>query len=92
MSRVIWKFTVYPGVSDIGMPSGSTILSVGAQGEDVAVWAMVDPSKVTRAHRVAALMTGMEFETLALAVPQNFVGTVQRPDGIVVHVFDLGEA
>jgi hypothetical protein len=99
--RAIWKYAAQPDGFIVEMPQGAEIVSVGLQDPDVrfapvgdvgkvfVFWAIVDPrnGKVNR-----------KFRTVGTGHPYfidddvyKFVGTVQFPDGLVFHLFDLGE-
>jgi len=90
MSTSVWKFPVR--VTDeavIEIPEGAHILSVGVQGDQLCVWAHVDPD--ARLVRRSILMAGTGHRREDL-VWSDFVGTVQMLDGqFVFHVFDGGE-
>ena len=82
----VWKFTTAGPRADqqlITMPAFADILSVGAQGSDIVIWASVDPNAVKEHRRIAVIGTGWE-------VPEGkkkFIGTVQL-GAFVWHVFD----
>lgn len=99
MGRV-WKYRLVPGENTVTMPQGAHALSVGVQGDDpgdprvghhlarVVLWALVDPSAPVGPRVFFVATTGFD------DVDPNhvFVGTVQRSDGLVFHVFDTGAA
>lgn len=69
------------------MPAFAEVLSVGAQGENICVWALVDPDMppLHRTFRIAG--TGHPIED---SEKWKFVGTVQLYGGsLVFHVFEL---
>jgi hypothetical protein len=90
MSEVIWKFELRRWTIFLAVPQGARVLSAGAQGGDVVVWALCDPDAPKVRRLLAATPTGpplpRAFHDAA------FVATVQMADGLVFHVFDGGEA
>ena len=84
--RTIWKFVVSP-YDRTEMPCGARILHVGAQGEDVCVWALVNPHVITEHRKIDAYGTGHPVPL----DPGRFLGTVQMDNGLVFHLFDGDE-
>ena len=103
LEGVVWKYHAAPDGFVVKMPKGAEIVSVGLQhadsstipanviGEvfDFVFWACVDPN---------APLVNRKFRTVGTGHPYfiddevyKFVGTVQFPDGLVFHLFDLGE-
>lgn len=63
MARKVWKFAVPMGEvhghnSTVSMPIGAQIVSVGTQGTDVFVWAIVDPDARLAERRLGYFSTG----------------------------------
>jgi hypothetical protein len=90
MTAAVYKYTLQPRrVQHLLMPAGARLLSVGAQGEDVVLWAAVTVDESTLSQReVVVVATG---EAMTIHEQRlRFVGTVQRPNGLVFHVFDGG--
>lgn len=99
----IWKYPLHGGVRAVQMPAGARLLVVGAQppadishaaewgssSAAVFLWAMVDDSAPVVARRILVGGTGHQYDPAWRDAP--YVGTVQLPTGIVVHVFDGGE-
>ena len=95
MTRVVWKYALlYPGVTTVFIPEGAEVLTVGMQGADLVLWALVDPDARQTARDFWVLMTGERVS----AAPGRYLGTVTLgrglrefgifPDGIVAHVFE----
>ena len=87
---VIWKFGVsHLGLVGIPMPPNACPISAGAQGDDLVVWAIVEPCERHEFvdHLIEVVPTGA-------SVPRgNHLGTVTFANGALVwHVFDGGEA
>ena len=85
MSKTIWKFRLSPFRSDVEMPSGASILDVREQGDDVCLWALVDPSEPIETRKFSVYGTGH-------TLPPNagtYVGTAHLGAGVFVfHVFE----
>jgi hypothetical protein len=83
--RTVWKFTA--PVTDkfaISMPSGAKLLSAGVQGNNLCIWALVDPEGglETRNFRLAG--TGHP-----ITEHVHFLETIQMHDGaLVFHLFE----
>lgn len=88
-TRLIWKFELRPWSIFIDVPKGATLLSAGAQGESIVVWARCNPNAPKVSRLVAAHPTGGPLPP-ALETAE-FLATVQMADGLVFHVFDGGE-
>ena len=90
--RTIHKFLIPYRLTEIipaiTMPRAARPLSVGMQGQDLYVWALVDPEAPIAEHMFAVRGTG---HPITPEVEQgDFVGTVfDGPD--VWHVFSLGD-
>jgi len=84
--RTIWKFPIPADGGTVQMPKGAEVLSVGLQGNDIQVWALVDPSKSTTPRHFHVRGTGHACSIAG----EKFIGTIF--DGSFVwHVFDGGE-
>lgn len=88
----IFKYQIVPEpgatAADVEMPHGARLLSVGAQGDDMVVWAIVDPQAKAVVRRFAVYPTGL---TEVPAHPGRFLGTVMFEGGrLVFHVFEVG--
>ena len=73
---------------DIAMPYGARVLSVGVQGQDILVWALVDPKAPIVVHMFAIRETG--HPVLPEVEQGDFLGTIFSGP-FVWHIFDLGE-
>jgi hypothetical protein len=88
--RAVWKFQVpigsVPEFATVMMPARSEIVRVGSQGDDVYVWAIVDPAETEpERRRLCPLPTGWTLDLQSAA----YVGTTEIHDAtIVVHVFE----
>jgi len=83
----IWKFFVQSNC-EIDMPADAEIVEVGAQNNDICIWAVVDPWAHTVTRQFDVIGTGHEFRD----VPQHtlkYLGTAHlETDGWVFHVFE----
>lgn len=68
----------------------SDILSAGAQGDDIMVWALCQPEAKPVERLLWVVPTGQPRPEQF--VGGTFVGTVQMHNALVFHVFDGGEA
>lgn len=85
--RTIWKFELE--VSDeqtIAIPQGAQLLHAGVQGEQLCLWAIVDPNAPTVNRHIGIRGTGHPCEFNIM----SHIGTVMMPP-FVWHLFDLGE-
>lgn len=85
MSETIWKFELAPeDRQSVIMPRGARIISAGAQGDRICVWAVVDPLRATHPRGFLIVGTGHALNSEGW----DFVDTVQLADGaLVFHVF-----
>ena len=81
----IYKYPInLVGPTKIELPVGSTILSAGAQGEQLVVWAEVPEIWDTATRVVESVMTGGE------PPYGRFIGTVAFAQAaFIVHVYEV---
>ncbi len=87
--QTIWKYELKPeGI--VHMPANSQVLSVGAQGTQMFVWALVDSTlPANHVKQFAIYGTGHEVKA-SLDYDQEFIGTVLMMGGsLVFHVFEI---
>lgn len=86
--KTIWKY-ILESQTTLDMPADATILSVGAQDNDICLWALVDTDAPAELRRFLVAGTGMPLtETFNGA---RFIGTVQMVQAsvnLVMHVFE----
>lgn len=86
--RVIYKYTLsLIDRQNIEMPTGYEILSIGVQGSNLVLWAMVDPEMKETKVPIEINGTGngfVEFE----GEEKKYIGTVQL-EFFVWHVFEI---
>jgi hypothetical protein len=87
--RTVWKYevpTIHAGVV-LEVPFGARAVSAGAQGDGLVVWfAVPETDAPTHPYTLYLAFTGKELPHLTTG---RFIGTVQHPNGLVVHVMDL---
>lgn len=87
----IYKYQVFLGSpTEIGLPVGAEILSVGMQGRCIQMWARVDTDRSLdrETRRFHVFGTGHDLPE----VPLRFLGTVLQNGGeFVWHVFEETE-
>ena len=97
--RAIWKFPLLPSNTDellrlvVAMPTGAKILHVGAQKNEIYLWAEVDVKEMGRQDRLFwaagtghALPKGIGKDETAATV----LGSVMLFDGdLVFHIFEI---
>lgn len=82
----IWKYVLSPGMP-VRMPRGATVLHAAGQGDDLCVWALVDPQAPTEERRFDVYGTGHPCP--APEALGRYVGTAHLNDGaLVFHVFE----
>lgn len=81
----IFKYSLLaePGPQQVSMPEDPLILSVGAQGEQLVLWAIVDDARPSRPYLVDVYWTG---DGIGDPEARDFIGTVQV-GALVYHVF-----
>jgi hypothetical protein len=90
MSEVIWKFPIKDGNTEtvIEMPGDdSTVLSVQYQGDQLCLWAKLNPNEEVRKRRIRVIESGIPIEDRADEF-LFFIDTVQR-GALVWHVFEV---
>ena len=87
MSKQIWKYEINIGETKRDIPSNATILSVGLQGNNICVWALVDTGARTSERTFYVYGTGWDIEESVEYL--SCIGTVQDNNGLVWHVFEV---
>ena len=94
MSSVIYKYYLdlskidADGLICIDMPSKFKVLSVQPQGNDLMMWAMVSPDGLITRRYFEIIGTGHTMQDRPYA-DRHYLGTVQMPNGLVWHVFEV---
>lgn len=84
----IWKQNLErKRVQDIAIPTGAEILSVGYKDDAATLWFRCDPDAAPKLRRIEICYTGVDdTPEKSYAV---FLGTIIKPDGIVLHIFEI---
>lgn len=84
--KTIWKYELVPNdLITIEMPKDAQILSVNSQGDNVFLWALVDPIELTESRKFMVFGTGHDVPDINL----SFIGTFMLfKGGLVFHVFE----
>lgn len=90
--ETIWKFEIEPkdGVIEIMMPIGAEILSTGAIGDGVFVWAKFSTDEGTESEPryFEVFGTGHNIP-VDMGIDRKFIGTAFMYDGSLVwHIFE----
>lgn len=83
---VIYKYSIPDGhFPKVTLPYKASVISVGQQNGKLVIWCTVSPNQLDKVYDqdFYVVWTGCEIPRGAT----YFVGTVQMPDGIVVHVY-----
>lgn len=84
--KQVWKYKINPADGRIEMPVGAKVLSVAFQGQDLCLWALVDPGVTIKKERYFAVFgTGHDIYDDA---GFQFLGTA-FVDNLVFHVFEI---
>jgi hypothetical protein len=83
----IWKFPLTTTDEQVvQMPRNAVILSAQVQGQDICLWAMVNPESPKEGRHIRIVGTGHPFPEGRYC---KFIGTVQLEGGsLVFHVFE----
>jgi len=85
---VIYKYVLnVERTQHVSTPEGARVLSVGCQGDNICVWALVDPKRPMTQWRYDIYGTGHVFEREDLE-GMGFLDTVSMHGGSLIwHVF-----
>jgi hypothetical protein len=85
MTKTIWKYTLEHRIQ-LQMPKGAEVLTVREQGEEICLWALVDPSAEKETRQFHSFGTGHDVDDL----PMKYVGTSHLEGGaLVFHTFEV---
>lgn len=73
-------------LAEVRMPKGAKVISAGAQGFDIVLWAYVDTEEAAETVKFHVIPTGVELNFGLFK--GDFIGTVQLDDGLVFHIFE----
>jgi hypothetical protein len=87
---LVYKYPLLAiGTNWIHMPENTRLLSCQLQNEMPTLWALVDSNAPPMHPRRTFVVVGMGQALPDAATQETFLGTVQRNDGIVLHVFEV---
>jgi len=82
----IWKYSLVNSLEKpIDIPEGADILCVQMQNDEPMLWAKVNPDAPKNSRMFYVAWTGEDL----LSNPLAYIGTVQKRNGIVAHVFEV---
>lgn len=81
--KTIYKYNITSDDCVINMPD-STILTIQYQGDQLCLWAEVNPSSAVGPHHFRVFGTGHDIPSIS----RKHLGTVQK-DGYVWHVYEV---
>ena len=84
--KMILQYVLQPR-TELDLPKGAEILSVGVQDDQIVLWALGNPKSECETRRFAAVPPGVYLET-ELVRPIRFLGTAQLMGSLVYHVFE----
>lgn len=99
MTETVWRYPLNRGpgvVHEFTMPKGATFVSAGLRGNQLCVWARVDPHAEPEVRNLIAIGTG-HFADVPLG---RFVGRIAEPSTPLTsglgfhfqwHVFEVEE-
>ena len=88
--KAVWKYTLKPAVT-LDIPVGSQILTIREQGEDICLWALVDPQAEKEPRRFLVMGTGhtVPDPDEGPALTLTYVGSAHLHGGtLVFHAFE----
>jgi hypothetical protein len=88
--QTIWKFPLrITDVQTIALPMGAQILTAQAQGDELQLWAIVDPHELGERRTFRLETTGIP---IAIG-PARYIATFQLHGGLFVgHLFEVLDA
>lgn len=85
MSKAVWKYELQLD-TQLQMPVGAEILTVGVQHERICLWAKVDVNAPKAPREFQIVGTG---HTMDNGGNTTYIGTVMLSDGyLVFHIFE----
>lgn len=83
--KTIWKYKLKP-LCTLDMPVGAEVLSAREQGNDICIWALVDPEALLETRSFGVFGTGHSVPD----VPLKFLGTAHLENSaLVFHAFEF---
>lgn len=83
---IVYKYLLNGPATGLVLPYGAQLLTAQMQGDQLVLWALVDPREVRTVRRlIVSVNTGAEFD-FSLPI---YIATATSPTGIVWHVFEV---
>lgn len=86
MTKKVFKYPLTHNINNIELPAGAQVLTVQIQGNEVMMWALVDPNAPPKSREFQVVGTGQKLTFDRY--PPVYIGTVQMA-GMVWHVFEI---
>jgi len=83
-TKTIWKYTITEDQSDIEVPGGGTVLTVGNQFGSIVLWVELDPSMTVVERSFKIIGTGWDTSVTCNMI---YIGTVQI-NQLVWHIYE----
>lgn len=84
--KTVYKYPLQiTSYQKVGMHQHAQVLHVGAQGNQLFLWALIEDQLPGQERHIRIYGTGHEIDQ---SMVLNHLGTVQMPDGCVWHVFE----
>lgn len=93
MKKTIWKYVLVPkrGTFNIliDIPKGATVLTAREQGDDICIWAEVNPEEPFEETRIFEVFgTGHEMP-IDMKIDRKYIGTASIRGGyLIFHVYE----
>lgn len=93
MKKTIWKYVLVPKKGTfnilIDIPKGATVLTAREQGDDICIWAEVNPDEPFKETRIFEVFgTGHEMP-IDMGIDRKYIGTASiLGGGLIFHVYE----
>ncbi len=84
--KTIYKYEIPIGGGEVNLPDDAKILSVGAQGKSLFLWAEVSPERSEYPRHIEVFGTGHQI-TYDVGISREFIGTAFMGP-LVWHVYE----
>ena len=85
--RIVYKYPLNPGMTTLSLPTRATLLHVAYQGEQLQLWALVNPASPIDERTVLVLGTGHRYNRPG---DLRHINTFLVEDGAYVfHAFEV---
>jgi len=85
--KIIFKYAIkWRGATTVKMPLGAKVIHADAQGDELVLWAIVNPNTEVIEKTFEVFYTGEEI--FSFEHPYSHISTIQS-DGLVYHIFEI---